>query len=204
MRRNVVKIIVSICCFYLTGCVTNPFNIPASSTQPTSTTPTQSWQTREAQLQKITSWDIRGSMGIKQAQQNQIVNVGWQQQGSNYHITLSGPLSLGRVTIDGSPQQVALRKSTEQVYTAKNPETLIAEQTGLRIPISNLYYWVRGIPAPGTHKATFDSANRITSLSQNGWQVNYLSYQNVQGIDLPRLIQFSQGDTAVRLAITRW
>ena len=60
---------------------------------------------------------------------------------------------------------------------ARIPILLLEQTLGLRLPVTGLRYWVRGLPAPGpTALLQTDAAGRLTRLEQNGWVIEYPSY----------------------------
>ena len=68
-----------------------------------------------------------------------------------------------------------------------------------------MVYWVRGIPVPGGKATTqLDAQNRLAVLRQQGWEINYLAYTTVDGMDLPSTIQMSNGALQVKMVIKRW
>ena len=47
-----------------------------------------------------------------------------------------------------------LQTSDGKRYNAASPEQLLAEQWGFHLPVSNMKYWVRGLPVPGIPATT--------------------------------------------------
>jgi outer membrane lipoprotein LolB len=167
-----------------------------------------SWPQRQQQLQQLTAWQLQGAIGITQAKQRWSASVNWQQQNANnYALRLFGPFGAGAVQLTGNANQVILRSSSQpQPLTASSPEALIQQQTGWDLPVSNLYYWVRGLPIPAAAitQQQFDAAHRLIELQQAGWDVQYISYANIQGIDLPYKIVLSNNNFNIKLVIKQW
>ena len=79
------------------------------------------------------------------------------------------------------------------------------QQTGTRLPVKNLFYWVRGLPAPGPVQLTHrDSNGHLTELIQSGYKISYSNYTTVNQIDLPGKIQLQGHDVMIKLVIKRW
>ena len=78
------------------------------------------------------------------------------------------------------------------------------QQLGWRLPLSNLFYWMRGLPAPGNYQADFDRYGHLTLLSQMGWQVHYANYVSVGSVDLPQILELTQAELYVKIVIKRW
>lgn len=195
MLKIVVILILS---FILTACATLPADQGALNQS-------MSWSSRKQQLQTITHWQLQGAIAIKTAQQGQTASLSWQQQHNHrYHIDLYGPLGAGRVSLSGSASQVTLLADGKH-YQANTPDALMQQILGWQLPVRNLYYWVRGIPAPTLPaKLTFDSFHHLSQLQQQGWHVHYQRYTSVHGVDLPSLLLLQRNDLQVKIVISRW
>lgn len=183
----------------LSGCAhVTPVSSPSA--------PVNSWQEQKKSVQRIQSWNTTGAIGVRTAQESNSGRFNWQQRGSqNYQIDLFGPLGMGNIRIIGTPSEVILRTAKQKQYTAANAEQLLQQQLGWKLPVNNLYYWARGLPVPGIPARTeFDNSHRLTSLQQAGWQIQYLGYQSVAGVDLPAKIFMSYPRLNVRLVIKQW
>lgn len=198
MLKSIIKISCALTLLFLTACATITPAVPAGETAMT-------WQQRHAQLAAIRNWTLTSAFSVREGTQASIVSLTWQQQGSYFNQRIAGPFNLGGVRIYGSPGHVTLVRSANQQVTASTPEELLQKELNIRLPISNLYYWVRGIPVPGIPASTrFDQYNHLISLQQSGWQVNYVDYTTVNGIDLPKTIQMTNGNLQVKMVIKQW
>ncbi|MDF3055604.1 MAG: lolB [Gammaproteobacteria bacterium] len=186
-------------CLIIAGCASVP---PKSITTSQKAVP---WETRKAQLEDIQTWNVKGSVSIQYQQKTDIASLSWQQRGQqHYNIVLSGPLNIGRVEITGTPETVTFKQG-DKFASANTPETLMTEQLGWQIPVSNLYYWLRGLPAQGSEPIIqFDTTGDISQLAQQGWLVEYAEYMNVGEVSLPRKVYLSHPTLKVRLVIRQW
>lgn len=163
------------------------------------------WEQREQRLQQINHWTNRGAISVRTPDTSGSASINWQQTANHYNIRIFGPLGAGQIRLDGDPEQVTLTTAKGKQFSAPIAEELLAEQTGWYLPISNLHYWIRGLPAPGIASETqFDSSQRLQMLSQQGWNIQYLNYRTVNGIDLPRRINMSNGIIHVKFVINQW
>lgn len=159
---------------------------------------------RNAQLSAINSWAARGSIAIHTQQKGWNASFHWQQQSKNYNITLFGPLGTNRVQLSGSPQHVTLQTANKTV-SAYTPEALLQQELGWNIPVSDLVYWLRGTPGPDTRsRQSYDMNNHLVHLTQQGWNIVYLRYIAVNGIDLPNRLLLSNGPLQIRVVISQW
>lgn len=184
----------------LVGCTTT--TTPPQQAQTSATT--QTWQQHSRAVQRIQQWNMQGALGVRDSQQGFSSNFNWQQQQDNYRLNLYGPLGIGNARIQGSPGNVTLQTSKNQTFQANSPESLMQQQLGWQLPLSYLPYWVRGIPAPGA-KANYQlSEQRLQTLQQAGWQIQYLSYTNVNGVSLPSKMYLTHPPLQVRVVIKQW
>ncbi|MOA27497.1 Outer-membrane lipoprotein LolB precursor [compost metagenome] len=127
------------------------------------------------------------------------------QRQDYYDIRLSGPLGRGAARLTGRPGKVSLEVANQGRYDAPNPEVLLEEQLGWKLPVSNLAWWVRGLPAPDSKsRLTLDGDSRLASLEQDGWQVEYTEYTQLNGYWLPERIKLHGTDLDVTLVIKTW
>ena len=164
-----------------------------------------SWQTRQHQLSSIQSWTLNGQISIQNNQKRESANVTWHQAGQDYTISMFGPLGLGGAILTGKPGLVTLEEDNGQKITANSPEALINKTSHWLLPISNLYFWIRGIPGPTTlPQFRLDSYNHLIQLKQEGWKIRYLQYTGVDGVDLPSIMTLSRPPLFMKLVINQW
>ena len=186
--------------FLLNGCSTlfprtqQPFN------------PNLSWKHRYHELNQMNQWNLQGSIAVHTPKKSFTAHLIWQQKSEgNYSITLFGPLGMNTVQITGSQGLFTLRTSSNQTLTAKSPEQLLFQELGWNLPLSNLYYWVRGLPAPSKQAIlSWDAYHHVQTLQQARWQIRYLDYQSVGKNDLPTKITLQNDFISLRIAIHSW
>lgn len=163
------------------------------------------WPERKKQLSAIQHWQIEGAVAIKTPQHGQTASLNWQQQNhTDYQMSLFGPLGVGRVSLTGNTDGVTLLANNHQ-YQAKTPEALMQKMLGWHLPVRNLYYWIRGLAAPGFKaQLTFDTYQHLAKLEQQGWWVTYQRYTGVGRYDLPSLLQLQHGNLTVKIVISQW
>lgn len=196
MSKYLIIILTGILC----GCTSQiPFNnYPARHYS-------LSWHNRQQQLRKLHDWQINGYIYMQTPQKNFTAFLNWKQQQNNYIIYLSGPLGIGTVKINGKPNKFTLQTADGKKFTAKTPEQLLKQQLGWQLPISSLYYWVRGIPVPRKHSTNYlDNYNHLTGLHQQGWQIYFTNYIRVSNIDLPSVIMLHYPGWNAKIIVNKW
>ncbi len=175
-----------------------------------SLTPPQDVLEHQRQVQAIGNWQLTGKLGIRTTDDSGSASVKWAQQIATYQINLSGPLGQKSMIITGTPDRVRLEQTGEPVQEAKTAEALIKKSAGWTLPVAQLAYWVRGVPAPKlriTHLQQNDTG-LIAQLIQGGWSMNYSNYrdQTFNGVilPLPGKITAEYKDVRLVLVIRNW
>lgn len=162
-------------------------------------------QARKAQTAKVSTWELRGAMAANYQNKGFSASLNWLQKGpTNYQLRLLGPLGSGAVTISRQGSVVTYQDGPKKV-TSTHAAKLLQQQTGIRLPVNHLYYWVRGLAAPGAVQGkSFDAYNHLTQLQQAGYTINYTRYTAVNGVDLPSKIRLSGHGVSIKLVIKSW
>lgn len=125
------------------------------------------------------------------------------QQSVEYHIRLWGTFNAGSTTVVGRPGFVTLEQGNETL-TANSPEDLILQQLGYELPVSNLSFWIKGLPVPDQEfDLDFNELNLLSTLNQDGWTVNYTDYRQYQDLSLPSTIELLRSQEDIRLRFIR-
>lgn len=175
-----------------------------------SLTPPQDVLEHQRQVQAINDWQLTGKLGIRTTEDSGSASVRWVQQIANYQINLSGPLGQKSMIITGTPDKVRLEQTGEPAQEAKTAEALIKKSAGWTLPIAQLTYWVRGVPAPKLRISHLqqNESGLIAQLIQEGWNISYSNYrdQTFNGIilPLPGKITAQYKDVRLVLVIRDW
>jgi outer membrane lipoprotein LolB len=175
-----------------------------------SLTPPQNVLEHQRQLQAIGDWQLTGKLGIRTTGDSGSASVKWQQQPANYQINLSGPLGQKSMIITGSPGKVRLEQTGEPAQEAKTAEALIKKTAGWTLPVAQLAYWVRGVPAPKLRITQLQQNENglIDNLIQGGWDISYSNYRdhtfNGANLPLPGKITAEYQDVRLTLVIRTW
>jgi outer membrane lipoprotein LolB len=171
----------------------------------------QDWPKHQTQVKAISEWQAIGKLGAKVPNDSLSANLIWQHHGKDFQIDLSGPLGAGHITITGKPGEVNFNEGGKSPQTAKTAEELILKNTGWRIPVTQLAYWVRGLPEPTTAITHYQANNigLLGELEQLGWKVHYLDYANAQNakgelIPMPSRITAEFNDIRLTVIIREW
>ncbi len=157
------------------------------------------WQIRANQLGELDQWQLQGRVNARYENESHTPRIRWQQNQDNYTIRLWGTLNAGNTLIEGRPGFVTFDQGGE-VRTASSPESLILEHLGYELPVSQLEYWIKGLPTPDEqHQLELGEFNEVLSMQQSGWTMSYEDYRLFGEYSLPRRIQMSRAERNIRL-----
>ena len=178
-------------------------------------TPTDAWPVRREALQALTTWELRGRVGVQLPEQGGQATLRWRHAPAQQQIDLSGPFGAGHVRLRQDQNGIRLQDARGHVVDGADAEALLQRVTGWQVPVSGLVYWVRGVPAPDSaSREQFDDAGRLQRLHQLGWDIQFLGYHEIAGYALPSRLYLTRplaaaaqgepGHLEIRLAISSW
>ncbi|WP_211959447.1 lipoprotein insertase outer membrane protein LolB [Cupriavidus plantarum] len=102
----------------------------------------------------------------------------WQEQGRNVRLDLVSPLGQTLAVITSTPSGATLDLPNEAPRNAPEVDSLMEQSLGFALPVSGLRDWIHGRPAAGASaNATRDTKGRLDTLTQSGWTVRYVDWQ---------------------------
>jgi outer membrane lipoprotein LolB len=172
----------------LTGCVSAPPAIESGS-----------WPAHRSQLTSLDEWQLQGRVNVRYDNESQTPRIRWNQQNIEYQINLFGTFNAGSTLIVGRPGLVTLEQGND-IVTATTAESLILQQLGYELPVSNLSYWIKGLPSSETEaELVFNQQNQLSQIIQDGWTVNFTDYRQYDSIALPRRVELTRPRNDIRL-----
>lgn len=129
--------------------------------------------------------------------------LSWTHKNGDNHVLLSSPLGYGMAEIDTTPVLSRLRTGAGKTHESSDPETLIEEVTGQRLPITPLPAWLLG---RANHSAQIERDERLrpTRLHEDGWQIDYTYDDETPGALPARLTLRRDQEIELRLRIEEW
>ena len=161
---------------------------------------------RERALNAIESWGFRGRVAVQRAGEGWSATLDWAQRRQQYQVRIAAPLGQGTYELTKTPQEATVRDEQNQVYRAADPETLLFDTTGWRLPLAGIEYWVRGLTAPASNAAQIrrDEQGLLRDFAVDGWRVSVLDYVTAAELQMPRKLFMSFNDTKIRVVISSW
>ncbi len=182
--------------FTLSGCVQAPVE---NRVKP-------SWETRRDELMRLETWDLKGRIAVRTYNDSGSGSLYWEQRKDDYDIRVIASFSGGVYELSGAAGIVSLRTPDKSMLQAEDAETLLRQAAGWYFPVSDLVYWIRGLPAPALQvdRMLLDAENRLSALSQGGWSIRYKNYTGIDGTSMPARLDLENDQVRVRLSIREW
>ena len=178
----------------LSGCATLPEPAPAGG-----------WESARAQLQALERWTLDGRVAVAASGEGFSGGLNWKQSGPRAEVELRSPVG-GRVLairVDGD--EFSVTDPQGETFDGERAKALVAERVGSELPISELRYWLVGVPAPGApFEETLGADARLATLDQAGWRIRYDRYRSAGELVLPAKLDITQGALRLRVAVADW
>ncbi len=161
-------------------------------------------RTRVAALE---GWTVNGRAAIQSDGESASLSLRWREERPDHYVLdLSGPFGAGAIRISGGSDHAVLEDGRGEAVVAARPEALLEAHTGRHLPVSALRYWMVGLPAPqlSLESEALDARGRPERLLQDGWEVRYYAWDEVEGVHLPRRVDLQKGAQRVRVAFSGW
>jgi outer membrane lipoprotein LolB len=163
------------------------------------------WEQRNAVLGDLRSWEFIGRIAVKAGDEGFNGKFNWTQRDEAFNATVSGPLGIGTVRIEGEGRSVTLTDKDGDTAILDDVESELLYRYGWTIPVMSLRYWALGIPDPAMTAVTeFDDSGRLIRLHQSNWIVEISRYRDGGGQSMPRILSATNPDTRVRMVIDQW
>ena len=209
---NAYKPIITLvlCCLGACTSLKKPMDMPITP-QHSTIMPTESLDTtpinakHQGQASTISSWNLSGAIAARNKNKSWTASINWRQEGVNrYQIRLFGPLGGGTVIIEKQGAVITYRDGPKKI-TSTDADKLLLTQTGVRLPVNSLYYWIRGIAAPGpVGSEQHEGGKALSQLKQGGYTVTYSQYTVVNGTTLPAKIRLEGHGVMIKMVIKHW
>ena len=136
-------------------------------------------------------------------------NFEWQQNNNNIAIDLSSPLGQTIANITQNKDGASITEAKKPPRTAQNIEQLLRETVGWTIPVQNLKSWLQGFEAKELQQFTPITSIDNNTISSQGWQIRYASWQEKETLTFPKRIDLSRytqemGELKIRIVIDEW
>ncbi|MDP1766306.1 MAG: lipoprotein insertase outer membrane protein LolB [Methylotenera sp.] len=182
------------------GCVSVPK--PVTSTNAASL---RLHEQHQEALKTIVQFTLKGRIGVQADGKGFSGSLDWQHNKANDEIALYSPLGGQVASIKKTLDKVTLEDAKGNNISAADTETLTQKALGWQLPLSGLADWSLGRPTNSAIQAsTWDEQGYLSSLKQDGWEIEYQNYANQNGHVLPSKIVLRRDKVNLKLLIENW
>jgi len=179
--------------------------LAACQTIPVAPAPSVAWSVRQPALQTLTRFGLNGRVAVAVGNQGFNAGLRWSQSGAVTHLALTGPLGAGGVEVTAAGGELSVVTSSGKRLGNAAARSELEDKLGFQPPLASLRYWILGVPDPATPASVqLDSQQRLTQLTQDGWQIVYSTYMPVGAEWLPKLMTLRREDVRVRMVVDGW
>jgi outer membrane lipoprotein LolB len=163
------------------------------------------WESRQNILVGVDEWEFDGRIGVSAGDEGFNGQLRWRQDGVVFRARINGPLGAGTVFINGDRRKITVTDRQGTVTELHDAEAELRQMYGWTIPVTSLRFWALGIPDPASPAETeFGEDGQLSTLRQQGWQVEFTQYREGGGQLMPRRLTAVNDDVKVRLVIDNW
>ncbi len=183
----------------LSGCTTlSPSSQQASEFE--------QWESHKTHLSGLKHWQMDSRIFIQTKDDGFSSGIRWIQQDQSYQLRFSAPFSQGIYHLTGDPENVSIRLPDNTEQSAKDPESLMEETLGFKLPVSGLSYWLRGLPYPDDpdRDIILDNNERLAELKQAGWEIKISRYIHKNEYYLPTKLTMENKHLKLKMVVNEW
>jgi outer membrane lipoprotein LolB len=154
---------------------------------------------------KISAFELAGRIGVLTEKKGFSAVFRWHHHAEGDDIGLYSPLGSQLGQISANSDGVVLTTSDHKTYTSADVETLTQQTLGWSLPLAGLSDWALGRPAVGNPEIlAWDAAGHIAHMRQDGWDIEYPQYVQVNSCQLPARILMKNAMLDLRLVVESW
>ncbi len=202
-KRLLVLLSVISSFFLLSACSQNRNITPVNKPVVQTANKNIAWKMRQQQLAKKPSWALMSKIALRYRDDHWNFGLNWNQRSlNNYQMQIKNPLTGAIIAkLDKTPQQVSLLSGDGKTTRDTDEERLLQHQSGVKLPLKGMQYWVRGLSSPQykVDQLILDAQGRPQAIYQAGWKIAYSRYLNNRFDAMPRKVVITRDKDSVYL-----
>jgi outer membrane lipoprotein LolB len=153
----------------------------------------------------IEQFTLQGRIGVQAEGKGFSGSLHWQHDAANDNIELYSPLGGQVASIKKTADKVALVDAKGNRISATDAETLTQTALGWQLPLTGLADWSLGRPTnSASDTITWDEFGHLSTLKQDGWNIEYQNYSEQNGHFLPGKILLRNEKIYLKLLVEKW
>ncbi len=151
----------------------------------------------------IRAYALQARFSIKAGNEGQSGRMAWSHRPEGDKVLFLSPLGQGVATLESDAGGARLETSDGRNMAAAGPDELVEQVLGRSLPLRRVPRWVLGLPGT-TASLSLDPLGRALEIREEGWRVEYVSYESDRPQALPQLLRISRDDLEMKLRIDGW
>ena len=194
------SVLLSILILLLASCASlTKVNVPAN------TASQALYQQHLKSISTIQQFTLKGRIGVQTDGKGFSGSLHWQHDHANDNIAFYSPLGSQVASISKTADKVVLEEAKGNSISAADAETLTQNALGWKLPLAGLADWSLGRPTRSADQdSTWDNQGKLTTLKQDGWEIEYQNYVENNGIFLPSKILLKSQKVNLKLLVEQW
>lgn len=163
------------------------------------------YEKHQQKIATIHQFTLQGRIGVQTEGKGFSGSLNWQHDKANDEVSLFSPLGGQVASIKKTSNQVTLIDDKGNSISEADAETLTQKTLGWKLPLAGLSDWSLGRPTSNTIQASkWDEQGHLSTLKQDGWEIEYQNYIALNGYVLPSKIVLRNEKVNLKLLIERW
>lgn len=163
------------------------------------------YQAHMQDIASINQFTIKGRIGVQAEGKGFSGGLTWLHDKVNDDIALYSPLGGQVASIKKTAENVTLVDAKGNSITAADAETLTQSTFGWQLPLAGLADWSLGRPSSSPITASsWDEQGHLSTLKQDGWEIQYQNYAVQNGHFLPSKIELRTDKVNLKLLVENW
>lgn len=152
----------------------------------------------------IPSFEITGRISVRHEKDGFSGNLHWRHVRGADELVVQSPFGQGVARVTQNPQGATLEMADGKILHAPTAEDLTQQALGFRLPLGGLPRWVQAQAQNADAERRYAHDGTLVYLSEQGWQIEYLSYQTLGAATLPNKLLLQNTELKLRLVIDDW
>ncbi|HEU5136624.1 MAG TPA: lipoprotein insertase outer membrane protein LolB [Steroidobacteraceae bacterium] len=163
------------------------------------------WPEQRAALEKLDRYGLNGRVAVAAQGQGFSAALRYQQQPRGSNLALDGPLGIGGLRVGLEGEDITIETSRGEKLDGEAARGELERRLGFQLPLTEMRWWLLGIPAPGEASINQDVASgEIRDFTQNGWRVSINSRAAGLGFALPQRLTAEREGARLKLLVEHW
>ena len=152
----------------------------------------------------ISAFSLKGRVAFKLGERGDKASLRWRHSATRDSLRLLSPLGFVVGDIEADANGATLTTGDKKVYRSNDVQSLTREVLGWDLPLAGLRYWVTGRADPGApvQAQSRDDKERLKSLMQNDWRIDYTEYFGDSA--MPARLSLVYDRLNLRLIVEHW